>query len=216
MSLATLPSGAPPALAQVAQRFAQTSRGYVAFQMHRIFDVHSALQSRHEDLVMNGVYADGALVRVRVVSYAINGRPAGTSDVAGVEQSWNHPKPTDVFAPPFDPRNAGAYQYRSGGDATIAFSSNVRDAGHGSGTFTYDGSGNVVSYTFVPNVLPPHARSGEITDRRGEALPGYWASVQETQQYKGTYGPFTAAGTIQVTYSNFRRYADLASALAAL
>jgi len=184
--------------------------------MHRVFDVHSALQRRHEDLVMNGVYNDGVLVRVRVVSYAIDGRPASASDIAGVEQSWNHPKPSDVFAPPFDPKNFGAYQYRGDANATIAFSSTVRDAGHGSGSFTYDFRGNVVSYTFVPNELPPHARSGTIADRRSEVLPGYWASSDETQQYKGSYGPFAAAGAIQVTYSDFRRSSDLSTALSTL
>lgn len=212
----TLPTGAPPTLAQVAQRFTQTSHGYVAFQLHRVFDVHGGPQRRHEDLVMNGVYEDGTLVRVRVVSYAINGRPAGASDVAGVEQSWNHPKPNEVFAPPFDPRNFGTYQYRNGGDAAIAFSSDVRDAGHGSGSFTYDDHGNVASYTFEPNSLPPHAKSGTIADRRAEVLPGYWASTQETQTYKGSYGPFSAAGTIEITYTNFRRFSNLNTALTSL
>lgn len=165
---------------------------------------------------MNGVYNDGALVKVRVVSYTIDGHPASPNEIAGIEQSWNHPKLTDVFAAPFDPKNAGAYQYRSGGETSIAFSSNVQDAGHGSGSFAFDARGNVLSYSFVPNALPPHARSGEITDQRAEVLPGYWASSEETQQYRGTYGPFAAAGTIQTTYSNFRRFADLSSALSAL
>jgi hypothetical protein len=212
----TLPPGAPPALAQVAQRFTQTSRGFVAFRMHRVFDVHGGLQRRHEDLVLNGVYQDGTLVRVRVVSYAINGRPASTNDIAGVEQSWNHPKPSEVFAAPFDPKNFSAYQYRDGGNATIAFSSNLRDAGHGSGSFTYDAAGNVVAYTFAPNTLPPHATSGTIADRRSEVLPGYWASTEEMQQYKGNYGPFAASGAIQVTYSDFRRSSDLSTALSSL
>ncbi|HEY1868242.1 MAG TPA: hypothetical protein VGG70_08065, partial [Candidatus Cybelea sp.] len=99
---------------------------------------------------------------------------------------------------------------------SIAFSSNVQDAGHGSGSFAFDARGNVLSYSFVPNALPPHARFGQITDQRAEVLPGYWASAQETQQYKGTYGPFAASGTIQITYSDFRRYSDLATALSAL
>ena len=110
-----LPAGAPPALAQVAQRYADTSRGIVGFQMHRIFNVHGGFSRRSEDLVMNGIYDDGALVRVRVVKYSINGSAASASDVAGVEQSWNHPKPSDVFTPPFDSRNFGAYAYQSGG-----------------------------------------------------------------------------------------------------
>jgi hypothetical protein len=212
----TLPAGAPPALVQVAQQYASTSRGVVTFQMHRVFDVHSPLQSRHEDLVMNGVYDDGALVRVRVVSYSINGKSASAGDMSNVEQSWDHPKPGDVFAPPFDSRNFDAYQYRSGGPSTIDFTSSVHDAGHGNGSLTYDVQANVVAYTYRPNALPPHATSGQITDRRSEVLPGYWAVTAEAQEYKGNYGLFSASGAIQVSYSAFRRSPDLQSALRAL
>lgn len=211
-----LPPGAPPALAQVAQRYADTSRGIVSFQLHRVFDVHGGFSRRHEDLVMNGIYENGKLVRVRVVSYTINGKPAGASDVAAVERSWNHPDPSEVFAPPYDARNFGAYRYTRGGPATIYFSSDVRDAGHGRGSFTYDAGDDVVQMTYQPNVLPPHANSGQITDLRGAVLPDYWAAIQETQQYRGTYGPFTAAGSIEVTYSSFRRFPDLQSALTVL
>jgi hypothetical protein len=212
----TLPTTAPPALLQVAQRYEQMSHGVVVFQLHRVFDVHGGFSRRHEDLLMNGVYDDGTLVRVRVVSYSINGKPASASDIAGVEQSWNHPNPGEVFAPPYDPRNLDAYRYQRGGPSTIYFDSTVRDAGHGRGSFTYDAQDDVVGLTYQPNVLPPHASSGEITDLRAPVLPGYWAATQETQQYRGTYGPFTASGTIQVTYSDFRRFPDLQSALRAL
>jgi hypothetical protein len=211
-----LPSGAPPALAQVAHRYMKTTQGVVAFQILRVFDVHGGFSSRHEDLVMNGIYDNGRLVRVRVVSYSINGRAASATEIAGVEQSWNHPNPSDVFAPPYDARNFGGYHYTGGGPSTIYFQSDIRDAGHGRGSFTYDAQGDVVGVTYQPDVLPPHASSGTITDLRSEVLPRYWAVTQETQQYRGTYGPFAAAGTIQVWYSNFRRYPNLQSALSAL
>jgi hypothetical protein len=209
-------AGAPAVVTQIAQRFAETSHGIVAFQMHRIFDVHGGFSSRHEDLVMNGVYEDGAVVRVRVARYTINGKDVGASEVASVEQSWDHPKPGDVFAPPYDALDLGAYQYRSGGPATIDFTSNVHDAGHGNGTFTYDAQDDVVSCTYEPNSLPPHASSGQITDRRSEVLPGYWAVTQETQQYRGSYGPFAAAGTIEISFSDFRRFANVDNAIRSL
>lgn len=201
---------------QVAQRYTQTSHGVVTFQMHRVFDVHDPLRSRHEDLVMNGVYQDGILVRVHVVSYIIDGKTAGASDVANLEQAWDHPKAADVFAPPFDPRNFGAYQYRSGAASTIDFTSNVPGAGHGNGSFTYDDQGNVVSCTYQPNALPQYAHWAQITDRRAEVLSGYWAPTQETQQYKGNVGPFAGSGTIEIAYSQFHRFADLQSAVRAL
>jgi hypothetical protein len=212
----TVPAQAPPELQLVAQRFSETSGGVVMFRLHRVFDVHGGFRSRHEDLVMDAVYSDGVVAKVRVWSYVVDGKPAGSTDVASLVQAWEHPNPGDVFAPPYDPRCVDAYQYQQAGPSAIGFTSNVRDAGHGEGSFTYDGDGNVTSVTYRPNVLPPHASSGEISDRRAEVLPGFWAVTEETQEYKGSYGPFAATGSIEVTFWDFRRFADLQSALNAI
>jgi hypothetical protein len=211
-----LPASAPPALAQVAQRYFETSRGVVTFRLHRVFEVHGGFSSRHEDLVLEGIYENGVTVRVRVHSYAIDGKAASAADVSSLEESWNHPKAGDVFAPPFDPRHLDEYQYESAGPSALAFASNVRDAGHGRGILGYDAQYDVVSVSFQPNVLPPHASSGQITQLRAQVLPGYWATTQETQSYRGSYGPFAAAGTLQLTFTNFRRFPDVASALRSL
>ncbi|HZV77856.1 MAG TPA: hypothetical protein VFF63_08880 [Candidatus Babeliales bacterium] len=210
------PASPPPALTSVAQQYQQTSRGIVVFEMHRVLEAHGAFSSHREDVVMSGIYDDGALVKVRVSTYTINGKPAGANQISALEQSWEHPDPRDVFAAPFSASNFAAYAYRDGGPSTIDFASPVRDAGHGNGSFMYDAQNNVVSCTYQPNALPPHASSGEITDRRSEVLPGYWAVTQELQQYSGSYGPFSAAGGVQETFSGFRRFSDLRSALAAL
>jgi len=210
------PPGVPPALTLVAQRFADTSRGIVSFHLHRVFDVHAGFSKRHEDLVMDGVYSDGAIVKVHVTSYTIDGKTADAATLTTLVQSYEHPVPGAVFNVPFDPRYIAAYQYQSAGPQKIAFTSSLRDAAHGNGSFSFDGTGNVVSYTYQPNVLPPHASYGEVTDKRSQALPGYWAIVQETQEYKGTYGPFPGAGTVEITFSDFRRFGDLQSALRSL
>lgn len=211
-----VPAGAPPALAEIAQRFAETSRGVVAFRVHRTFEARAGFSSRHEDLVMDGIYRDGSVVKVFVRSYAIDGRPADTNSVATVERGWENPKAGDVFAPPFDSRNFDAYQYQSLASGAIAFTSNVKDAGHGNGSFAYDAASNVVSCVYQPNVLPPHARSGQISDRRSEVLPGYWAVTQETQTYRGSVGPFAGSGTVEYVYSGFRRFGDVESAIRGL
>ena len=212
----SLPADAPPALMQVAQRYEATSRGVVGFRMQRIFDVHAGPRRRHEELALEGVYNNGALVKVRVLNYTIDGKAASASDRSTLVQEWEHPQPGNAFAPPFDPRNFGAYSYRSAGAQTIAFSSSVNDRGHGSGTFTYDGAGNVIAYTYHPNVLPPHAKSGEINDRRGPVLLGYWAVTQEAHQYSGSYAIFAGAATVTMNYSGFHRYPNLRSALSAM
>ncbi|HLY03130.1 MAG TPA: hypothetical protein VKR56_11635 [Candidatus Cybelea sp.] len=206
-------AAAPPALVQVAQRYLETSRGVVGFTLHRVLDVHAGFQSRHEDLVMVGVYDDGAIVKVRIVSYTIDGRPASASDDAAMEHAYEEPKAGDAFQPPFDARYAKAYSYRQETPQTIAFTSNLRDGAHGNGTFAYDADRNVVWYEYRPNVLPPHAASATILDRRAEVLPRYWAVTQETQEYRGSYGPFPGTGTEQVDFSDFSRFPDLQSAL---
>lgn len=211
-----LPAGAPPALTQVAQRFSDTSQGVVAFRLHRTFDVHAGFLGRHEDLVMNGIYDAGSIAKVRILSYTIDGKPASASDQTALEQGYEHPKPVDVLNPPFDPRYLGAYQYQSVSAGTIAFTSSMNDAGHGSGSFSYDAANNVVAYTYQPNTLPRYATSGAVTDHRSEVLPGYWAVTQETQQYKGHYGPLPGAATVQIEFSDFRRFPDLPSAMRAL
>jgi hypothetical protein len=211
-----LPTGAPPVLMQVAQRFSATNQGVVGFHLHRTFDVHAGLSGRHEDLVMSGIYDAGSIVKVRILSYTIDGKPANGSDQAALQQGYEHPKPGDIPNPPFDSRYLGAYQYQIAGAGTMSFTSSLNDTAHGSGSFSYDAADNVVAYTYQPNVLPRYATSGVVTDRRSEVLSGYWAVTQETQQYKGHYGPFPGTATVQVEFSDFRRFPDLQSAIRAL
>jgi hypothetical protein len=201
---------------QVAERFAQGTRGIVAFRLHRVLDVHAGFSRRREDLVLNGIYQNGTIVKVRVVSYTIDGKPASAADQAAMAAAYQNPKPGEVFEPPFDGRFIGEYSYRQDVAGTIAFTSSVQNAAHGRGTFTYDADANVVSYTYQPNALPPHASYGTITDTRSEVLPHYWAVTRETQLYKGSYGPFSGSGTEQVDFSDFRRFANLRSATSAL
>ncbi len=212
----SLPADAPPDLTRVAQRFAETSRGFVGFHLHRTLDVHAGFSSRHEDLVLDGIYVDGVIVKVRIASYTIDGKAAGAPAEATLKAAYEHPNPGDVFNVPFDSPYAEGYQYSSAGPQKLAFTSKVHDGAHGNGTFTYDAAGDVLSYTYQPNVLPPHATSGEITDRRAEVLPGYWAVTQESHEYGGSYGPFRGAGNVEIEYSGFRRFADLQSVLRSL
>jgi hypothetical protein len=200
----------------VAHQFVETNRGIVGFRLHRVLDVHAGFSYRHEDLVMTGIYQDGTTVTVRIVSYTINGKPAGAEADAAMTHDFEHPKPGTAFEAPFDPRYIGGYSYHTPGPSTIDFASTVLDGAHGNGSFAYDGNHDIVWYTYQPNALPPHATSGTILDRRSEVLPNYWAVTHETQQYKGHFGPFSAAGVQQADYSAFSRFPNMESALRSL
>lgn len=209
-------SAAPPALTQVAQRYLQTSRGVVGFTLHRVLDVHAGFSRRHEDIVMHGIFQDGKIVRVRVVSYTIDGKSASDDQQSSMAQAYENPQPDQRVALPFDPANFAQYSYQQAGAQTIGFTSTVLDAAHGNGSFDYDSADNVVTYTYAPNSLPPHATSCTVVDRRAAVLPDYWAVTKETQEFKGRYGPFAGSASEQVDFYGFVRYPNLDSALSSL
>ncbi len=202
-----------PPVAAVAQRFAQTSRGVVSFRLHRVFDVHAGPRSRHDEIVLDGVYVNGTVAKVRVISYTIGGKQADAQQQAQLEQQWEQPKPTDVFHAPFDPKYTSEYRYRAGVNRTINFTPLLADSSHGAGVLTYDQHYDLVSYTYSPSVMPEHATSGTITDQRAAVLTNYWAVRDEMQQYQGRYALWNGAATVEVTWSSFRRFANLRQAV---
>jgi hypothetical protein len=206
----------PPLVAAVGQRYQQTARGVVTFRLHRVFDVHAGPQSRHDDLVLDGVYSGGTLVSVRILSDTVGGKAQSAEQIATAEYQWTHPKPGDVFCQPFDPRCFTGYAYRPLRNGTIAFTALVSDGSHGSGSFTYDALHNVTSFTYRPSVMPQYARSGTVSDVRSKVLTGYWASTHETQQYSGHYALWNGGATVDYTWSGFARFATVPAAVRAI
>jgi hypothetical protein len=203
----------PPPVVAVAQRFEQSNRGVVSFRLHRVFDVHAGPRSRHDDIVFDGVYVNGRVAKVHIISYAIGGKQADAEQQAQLEQDWEHPKPIDVFHAPFDPKYTSEYRYRLGANGTIHFTPLLADGSHGAGVLTYDRHYNLLWYTYDPSVMPEHATSGTITDQRGAVLTNYWAVTHEMQQYQGRYALWNGAATVEVTWSSFRRFANLLQAV---
>lgn len=206
----------PPIVASIGRRYLQTARGVVAFRMHRVFDVHAGPSSRHDDLVLEGVYSGGTLVSVHILSDTIGGNAQTPQQIAAAEQQWIHPKPGDVFHPPYDPRHFGEYHYGPIAPDRVSFVTVVNDAGHGAGSFAYDSSENVTSYRYSPAVLPQYATSGTIVGARRKVLAGYWAVTQETQQFAGRYALWKGGATVQLIMSEFRRYPSVSAAVAAI
>jgi hypothetical protein len=210
------PSEVPPIVLRAAQQTVRTEAGIVSYRTHRVFDVHAGPSSRHDDMVFTAVYQDGCLVKMRIISDTIGGKQASAQQIAQTEQSYEHPKPGDLFDRPYDPRYVNDYQYEVTADETVHFTAVNRSAGYGDGTFTVDSVYDVASVTYSPTVLPPHATSGTVVDQRAQVLPNYWAVTQETQQYRGHYSIFGAAGNVVITNSAFQRFSTLEAALAAL
>jgi hypothetical protein len=206
----------PAAVVQIAQRVAGQERGTVVYRLHRVFDVHAGPMHRHDDYVL-AIAADGnQTIKVRVIRATIGGKTADAATISKIEDQWERPKPADVFHRPFDPRYLSEYTYDQVNPQTYRFSSSIHDAAHGTGTFTVDGTGNVVKYQYTPNVLPQYSSSATISDTRAQVLPAYWGVTSETQQYSGHYAIFGGGATTVLTYDAFARYPDATAAIAAL
>jgi hypothetical protein len=206
----------PPLVVSIGQRYERSTRGVVAFKMHRVFDVHAGPSSRHDDLVLDGVYRDGTLVNVHILSDTIGGKPQSADRIAAAEQQWVHPKPGDVFHAPFDPRYSAEYRYGPCAGTTVSFTPLIHDAAHGAGAFTLDARENVVAYTYTPSDMPQYATAGTVRGTRKNVLSGYWATTQEIAQYSGRYALWKGGATVEYTMSEFRRYPSLSAAVAAI
>jgi hypothetical protein len=75
---------------------------------------------------------------------------------------------------------------------------------------------HVVKLTYTPNVLPPHATSGTITETSGVAWPDLWCVVRIDEIYRGHAFLFSGTGTFTAIFDHFRRLPSLAVGEAAL
>jgi hypothetical protein len=205
----------PAIVTQIAQQAAQDERGVVSAQFTRNFSARAAFSSRHDSLSFTGVYQDGTLVSIHITKDTIGEKDADAAQRAQATDQYVHPRPAAVFHAPWDPRFLNEYSYTISSPTTIAFTSLVKDTSHGSGTFTIDGHDHVVSYQYVMSANWPYATFGQISGQRVEVLPGYWAMVSQTEEFRGRYSIFSGRASADVTQTSFQRFATVADAVRA-
>ena len=202
----------PPIVSQVAQQTAVDQRGVGTALYTRTFQVHAGVSARQDRLVFTGIYVNGDLKTIYVLTDTLGSVNATPEQIDQVKTQYERPKPADVFHAPWDARYLRDYKYTMVNPTTIGFSSLVTDTAHGSGTFTIDGGKHVTGYQYTMSANWPHATNGTVSGQRAEVLPRYWAVTHEVQQYTGTYGPFKAAAITEIVQSSFRRFANVAAA----
>ena len=167
------------------------------------------------DVVIEAASDGRALVRVRVLRYAMDGKEQGDDDKRKLEAQLLDGQSKGGFAVPFDEAHTGEYAYAVSG-STVAFTSLRRDANHGDGTFVVDAAGHVTTITYVPNVYPRFVSSGSVTDERAEVMPGFWASTRSDAEFGGRYLFIKGRASVVTEMSGYRRYPTRAAAEAAV
>ena len=220
-------TGVPEIVQRASSVYAHSVAGLVGMQRHfktviGAGPVHHTEESDSAVLFNDGVFVDAAYYRI-----VDDGRPISQTDLnkrtAQTVEDWRAGRV--FFKEPYDPHFMSDYRFQPptkcngcpANAVAVQFDSSIRDMQHGSGTLIIDGvSGRVLSLTYAPNALPPHATSGEITEVSGEPIDGLWYVTRIEQKYQGKYAIFHGSGTFSGSFDHFRRFANSSTAEAAL
>jgi len=203
----------PAIVERAAQVAAADHKGIVTFQIEQTSRIDGGPIHRTDHAIILAAYEDEQLIRVRVVRLEENGKELGAERMRALENNLS--AHSEGFAVPFDRAHFGEYTYEADG-STVRFTSALRDARHGDGSFDVAADGHVTHLHYTPRVLPQFATAGTIDEDRAAVLPSFWATVRSQQHYTGRYFFIRGAADVQTTESHFAKHASRAEALAAV
>lgn len=205
----------PPSVLRAARLSAGDHSGIVGYRILQRTTIDGGPVQRREEVELATVFDGPTLVKIRVLRHVTNGSVANDADNSALASKLERAAGPDGFAVPFDRQNLTAYTYAVDG-AVVRFYGKKIDSAHPNGEFTVDPAGHVTEMTYAPRELPRYAKRGSITVWRAEVLPGFWASVHETQTYGGSLGFIKGSALVDVRQSHFRRYTTVRAAEAEL
>lgn len=216
----------PALINHVVAAYSADVRGIIGMRRH-FSTVINGGPIRHTELSDSGLLLkNGAYVDIRYYRIADDGRVLAATNVAQrntqTNSDWSAGKV--FFKEPYDQRYVADYRFQRtaspalcGTAAAVAFSSAVKDTQHGDGTMCIDpSSARVTILLYVPNVLPPHASSGSVTETSGMVLPGVWYVTRIVETYSGHAVIIRGNATFTGVMDHFRRFPGVSSGETAL
>jgi len=225
---ASASSGTVPALVTRASAvYAANVKGIIGMQRH-FSTVVRAGPVHHTEVSDGGqLMKDGAFVKITYYRIADDGKAFSPQQIAQrdaqTNQDWSLGK--IFFKEPYDPRFIHDYVFDPAqactacpaGTVAVTFRSGMKDNQHGSGTMWIEqATGRVDKLTYIPNVPPPHATSGSVTETSGNAMPNVWYVTRIDGSYRGNAFPMTGTGTFTGLFDHFRRFSTVTQGEAAL
>jgi len=146
------------------------------------------------------VYVDGAVVETG----------SGDGTIGAMEAQMHQP---------YQRRYVNEYSYAfapcpgcAPGEVAIAYETAAHDVRHGSGTMVVDPTRRRVVRADISQYVVPHpARSGLVSLAWG-AIADAWLPLSATGAFVGRVGPFGGTARLTQTFTEYRRYPDVASA----
>jgi hypothetical protein len=220
--------GAAPALVlRAAAVYTANVRGIIGMQRHFSTILHAG-PVHHTEVSDSGILlTDGSFVTAKYYRITDDGKAFSTQQIAQrdaqTNQDWSVGK--IFFKEPYDPRYIHDYVFDPAqactacpaGTVAVTFRSGIKDNQHGSGTMWIEqATGRVDKLTYIPNVPPPHANSGTVTETSGNAMPNVWYVTRIDGSYRGNAFPLTGTGTFTGLFDHFQRFSSVTQGKAAL
>jgi hypothetical protein len=220
--------GTVPALVtRAAAVYAANVRGIVGLQRHFSTVLHAGPVHHTEESDSGYLMNDGSFVKIKYYRIADDGKAFSAQQIAQrdaqTNQDWTVGK--IFFKEPYDPRFIGEYVIDPpqacaacpAGTVAVTFGSGIQDTQHGSGTMWIErATGRVVRLTYIPNVLPPHATFGSVTETSGWAMPNVWYVTRIDGSYRGKAFVLSGTGTFTGVFDRFKRFSTVTQGDAAL
>ncbi|HVA38996.1 MAG TPA: hypothetical protein VNJ51_15425 [Candidatus Dormibacteraeota bacterium] len=217
----------PALVLRAAAVYAVNVRGVIGMQRHFSTVLHAGPIHHTEESDSGYLMKDGSFVKIKYVRIADDGKAFSAKQIAQrdaqTNQDWTVGK--IFFKEPYDPRFVRDYVFDSPtactacpkGTVAVIFGSSIQDTQHGSGTMWIElATGRVDRLTYIPNVLPPHATFGTVTEISGWAMPNVWYVTRIDGAYRGKAFVVSGTGTFTGVFDHFRRFSTVAKGEAAL
>lgn len=226
---AALPGDAavPDLVLRAANVYTASVRGVIGLQRHFSTVLHSGSIHHTEESDSGQLMQNGSFVKIVYYRITNDGRAFTKSQIdqrnAQTNQDWTVGK--IFFKELYDRRFIGDYRFEQpqsctacpAGTKAVNFASDIRDTQHGSGTMWIDAANaRVIRLTYIPNVLPPHATFGTVTEIGGQAMPGTWYVVRIEGTYQGRAFLLKGTGTFTGVFDHFRRFSTITNGAVAL
>jgi len=232
MTLAEQASGShrtpvPALVLRAAAVYEVNVRGIIGMQRHFSTVLHAGPIHHTEESDSGLLMNEGSFVKIKYFRIADDGKAFSAQQIAQrdaqTNQDWTVGK--IFFKEPYDRRFIGEYVFNPpqacaacpAGTLAVNFASGAKDTQHGSGTMWIEqATGRVDRLTYIPNVLPPHATFGTVTETSGKAMPNVWYVIRIDGAYRGRAFVLSGTGTFTGAFDHFRRFTTVTQGEAAL
>jgi len=217
----------PALVLRAATVYAANVRGVIGMQRHFSTVLHAGPVHHTEESESGYLMNDGSFVKIKYVRIVDDGKAFSAQQIAQrdaqTNQDWTVGK--IFFKEPYDRRFIGEYVFGPPkacvacpkGTVAVTFGSSIHDTQHGSGTMWIElATARVDRLTYIPNVLPPHATFGTVTETSGWAMPNVWYVTQIDGAYRGKAFVLSGTGTFTGVFDHFRRFSTVTQGEAAL